>query len=53
MCVCVWLSPDGIVAANPAFDTTPSALVTALVTEHGVFEASSEGLGKLARQLGR
>ncbi len=49
----VILSPDGAVAANPAFDTTPSALVTALVTEHGVFEASSEGLAKLARHLGR
>lgn len=35
-------------AANPAFDVTPARLVTALVTERGVFEASREGLSVLA-----
>ena len=49
----VRLSPDHAVAANPAFDTTPAALVSGLITEHGVFEASTAGLGKLARRLGR
>tara|TARA_R110002072_G_scaffold8842_11_gene44060 strand:- start:7720 stop:8802 length:1083 start_codon:yes stop_codon:yes gene_type:complete len=34
-------------ALNQAFDVTPAALVAALVTEHGNFEASSEGLQRL------
>jgi len=34
-------------ALNPAFDVTPAALVRALVTEHGNFEASEEGLRRL------
>ena len=34
-------------AFNPAFDVTPSELVSALVTEHGNFEASEEGLQQL------
>tara|TARA_R110002049_G_scaffold70521_9_gene182127 strand:+ start:156 stop:1238 length:1083 start_codon:yes stop_codon:yes gene_type:complete len=34
-------------ALNPAFDVTPSALVGALVTEHGNFEASVKGLEQL------
>jgi methylthioribose-1-phosphate isomerase len=32
-------APDGVEAANPAFDVTPAELVTAIVTEAGVFEA--------------
>jgi methylthioribose-1-phosphate isomerase len=36
--------PEGSAAANPAFDVTPARLVTALVTERGVCEASREGL---------
>ena len=40
-------------AANPAFDITPAALVTALVTEHGVFEATAESLEALKRQAVR
>jgi methylthioribose-1-phosphate isomerase len=49
------LTPDGTVlqtrvvspgspAANPAFDVTPARLVTGLVTERGVAEASEAGL---------
>lgn len=34
----------GSPAANPAFDVTPARLVTALITERGVCEASREGL---------
>jgi methylthioribose-1-phosphate isomerase len=34
-------------ALNPAFDVTPAELVKALVTEHGNFDASEEGLQKL------
>ncbi|MGH3621918.1 MAG: S-methyl-5-thioribose-1-phosphate isomerase, partial [Sciscionella sp.] len=31
------VTPDGAVAFNPAFDVTPADLITAVVTEHGVF----------------
>jgi methylthioribose-1-phosphate isomerase len=41
------LAAAGTRAANPAFDVTPAHLVTGLVTEHGAFEASAAGLGKL------
>ena len=34
-------------ALNPAFDVTPAALVGALITEHGNFEASEQGLRRL------
>lgn len=44
----VQLTPEGTVAHNPAFDVTPAALVTALVTERGVVAASAEGLRALA-----
>ena len=33
--------------SNFAFDVTPSRFVTGLITEHGVFEASPEGLAHL------
>ncbi len=41
------LAAAGSRAHNPAFDVTPHHLVSALVTEHGVFEASPTGLGRL------
>jgi methylthioribose-1-phosphate isomerase len=40
----VQLVPDGVAASNPAFDVTPARLVTAIVTELGVCEASEAGL---------
>jgi len=40
----VRIVPDGSPAANPAFDITPARLVTALLTERGVFEASTAGV---------
>jgi methylthioribose-1-phosphate isomerase len=43
----VQISPDGTPGANPAFDVTPGRLVTGLITERGVCEASPEGLAKL------
>jgi methylthioribose-1-phosphate isomerase len=46
--VAVSILPDGSPAANPAFDVTPARLVTKLVTERGVCEASAEGLRALA-----
>lgn len=43
----VQVTPVGSPVANPAFDVTPARLVTALITEKGVCEASSQGLKKL------
>lgn len=40
----VQLTPDGSEGFNPAFDVTPARLVTALITERGVAEASEQGL---------
>jgi methylthioribose-1-phosphate isomerase len=40
----VRISPDGTNAANPAFDVTPARLVTGLITERGVADASEAGL---------
>jgi len=40
----VAILPEGSPVANPAFDVTPARLVTGLVTERGVCEASREGL---------
>jgi methylthioribose-1-phosphate isomerase len=39
--------------ANPAFDITPSALVSALITEHGIHGATAESLQQLERRLGQ
>jgi len=46
----VQLAPDGCAAANPAFDVTPAALVSALITERGVVPARSDALRALAEQ---
>ncbi len=43
----VALTPTGSPAANPAFDVTPARLVTGLITERGVAEASEAGLRRL------
>ncbi|RFC68933.1 MULTISPECIES: S-methyl-5-thioribose-1-phosphate isomerase [Mesorhizobium] len=40
----VRISPDATEAANPAFDVTPARLVTGLITERGIAEASETGL---------
>ncbi len=40
----VRISPLASPAANPAFDVTPARLVTGLITERGVAEASASGL---------
>ncbi|MCE7990830.1 MAG: S-methyl-5-thioribose-1-phosphate isomerase [Roseivirga sp.] len=40
----VRLSPEGTPAANYGFDVTPARLVTELITERGICEASEEGL---------
>ncbi len=43
----VRVTPDGTEGGNPAFDVTPNRLVTGLITERGVCEASAEGLSTL------
>ena len=40
----VQILPEGSAGANPAFDVTPARLVTALITERGVCDASEAGL---------
>ena len=43
----VSITPDGSPVANYAFDVTPARLVTGLITERGVAEASRAGLAAL------
>ena len=43
----VQLTPEGSEGFNPAFDVTPARLVTALITDRGVADASEEGLKSL------
>jgi methylthioribose-1-phosphate isomerase len=43
----VRLIPAASKACNYAFDVTPARLVTGLVTEHGVVEASARGIAGL------
>ena len=43
------LAAEGTVAFNPAFDITPAALVTGLVTEQGVVGANEEEIARLLR----
>ena len=43
----VQLTPDGSPAANFAFDVTPARLVSGLITERGICQASAEGLARL------
>jgi methylthioribose-1-phosphate isomerase len=40
----VSIVPDGTTAVNYAFDVTPARLVSGLVTERGIVEASANGL---------
>ena len=44
----VQLAPEGCAVANPAFDVTPAALVSALITERGVIAARPENISALA-----
>ncbi len=46
----VQLTPNNSPAANYAFDVTPARLVTALITERGICEASEAGIAKLFPQ---
>jgi methylthioribose-1-phosphate isomerase len=46
------IAPEQTRAHNPAFDVTPARLVTGLITERGVCEASREGLLSLFPEHG-
>ena len=43
----VRLAPEGSLARNPAFDITPAELITGLITEFGIIQASPEAIGKI------
>lgn len=43
----VQISPDGTLGGNPAFDVTPRRLVTGLITERGVCDATPEALAAM------
>ncbi len=43
----ILISPNRTGARNPAFDVTPARLVTGLITERGVSEASAKGLAAM------
>jgi methylthioribose-1-phosphate isomerase len=39
--------PQGSRAFNPGFDVTPARLVSGLITEKGICQATEEGIGSL------
>ena len=43
----VRISPIGSTSYNPAFDVTPGRLITGLITERGICDASADGLAEL------
>lgn len=47
----IQVTPDGTPGGNPAFDVTPNRLVTGLITERGICEASEEGLAGLFPEM--
>jgi methylthioribose-1-phosphate isomerase len=49
----VQLTPDGSAALNYAFDVTPRYLVTALITEYGVFRTFPEDMARLRYHCSR
>ncbi len=49
----VQVTPDGTAGGNPAFDVTPNRLVTGLITERGICDASAEGLAELFPEMAK
>ena len=45
------VTSEGILGGNPAFDVTPNRLVTGLITERGVCEASAKALAMMFPDL--
>ena len=37
------IAPSGVTADNPAFDVTPAERITAIITEHGIFQPGRGG----------
>lgn len=50
--VSVRIAPAVTPAANPAFDITPAGLVSGLITERGICQASTKGLLELFPEHG-
>lgn len=50
--IVVQLTPEGSRAANYAFDVTPARLITGLITDRGLCDASREGLLRLFPERG-
>lgn len=48
----VLIAPEAARTANFGFDVTPRHLVTKLITERGIVDASEDGLGKIERDEG-
>ncbi|MBX2881252.1 MAG: S-methyl-5-thioribose-1-phosphate isomerase [Granulosicoccus sp.] len=47
----VLVAPEGSPGGNPAFDVTPNHLVSGLITERGISDASAESLAALFPEL--
>ena len=47
----VQIAPPGVAVSNPGFDVTPARLVNGLITERGVYAASTEGLARLREEI--
>lgn len=47
----VQVTPDGTLGGNPAFDVTPNHLVTGLITERGICDASETGLAGMFPEM--
>ncbi len=45
----VRVTPDNSPAANHGFDVTPARLVTGLITERGILDASTDGLSAISK----
>jgi len=43
-------APQGSTAKNPAFDVTPAALITGIITERGIVPATVAGIASVARK---
>jgi len=49
----VTTAPEGVAVFNPAFDVTPSSLITAIITEYGILAAPYiEAIAKLEQMKG-
>jgi methylthioribose-1-phosphate isomerase len=46
------VAPAGTTALNPAFDVTPHALITGIITPVGIVPATGEGIAEAFRRAG-